>query len=139
MNPIRFQVVDQEYDGAAGPGEGICPGYGSQLIDKTHGNCDIGHTQQTPGAQHDDHGNHRLSCAAHNARNAMGKCQHAVEQAHGTGMLRAESHDFGRTVENCNQLWCKEVGENADDFCRNTAAYNSKSRTFFNTVILFCT
>ena len=74
MDPIGFEEIGHEHDGAEGPGDGIGPGHGSQLIDILHRNRNVGDTNDAPASQHHIHGNGGLSGATENACNAVGEC-----------------------------------------------------------------
>ena len=61
MNPVCFQIVNEENDTAEGPGDGIGPGNGGEAINQP--NCDenIAHAEQAPAAQHGEHGDRGLA------------------------------------------------------------------------------
>ena len=94
MHPVHFQKVDQEYDAAAGPGDGIGPGNRGQLIDKPHGNGNIGYPEQAPAGQHGEHGNSGLSGAPHNTGNAVGKGQQKIKQTDVVKQLQLRGVDI---------------------------------------------
>ena len=48
VDPVRLHEVDGENDAAAGPGDGIGPGNGSQLVDKPDRDGDIADTDDAP-------------------------------------------------------------------------------------------
>ena len=77
--PLPAEVVDDEDDGAYGPGEGVSPedyvndGY------KVHDDCDVCDTQQAPAAEHYDHGYGGFAGAAVGSRKAVAEGQEEVE------------------------------------------------------------
>ena len=56
VHPVGFAVVDEKDDAAAGPGDGIGPGYGGQFIDDWQRQADISNPHKAPEDQHGVHG-----------------------------------------------------------------------------------
>ena len=139
VDPIGFQKVDQEDDGAEAPGNGIGPGDGSQLIDEFDGNGNIADADDTPANEHGDHGDRGLACAAHNGGHAVGKCQQAIKQADGPHVHSAEINGQFVAGEESNEFGSQHIFCHTNELCHQTGAKNAETHTFFNTVIVLGT
>ena len=65
VDPVSLDQIDEEYNAAQYPGDGVGPGNGGQLIYELHGNGNVGHTNQTPAGEHGKHGDGGFACASH--------------------------------------------------------------------------
>ena len=135
MYPVGFQEVDQEHDAAAGPGDGIGPGDRFQPVHEVQGDGDIADPDQAPADQHSDHGHRGLARAPHDARDAMGEGQQAIEQADGPHMPHAKIDDFGGIVKNPDQLGCEQVGTDTDQLRHNAGAGDAEAHTLLYPVV----
>ena len=79
MDPICFQEIGEEHNGTEGPGDGIGPGDGGQFRHEPHGDGDIADADHTPTGKHGEHGHGGFACTSHNAGDAVGKGQQAIE------------------------------------------------------------
>ena len=79
VDPVSLQIIDQKHNAAAGPGDGICPGNGFQLIEIRNRQGDVGDTKNTPEAQHGEHGDGGFSGAPEDTRDTVGKGKQTVE------------------------------------------------------------
>ena len=106
------------------------------MVDKLNCDGDIADADKAPADHHGDHGHCCLTGTAHDSRDAVGEGQQEVEQADSTGVHAAVGYDLRRVVEESNQIGCKDVRSDADDFCHDAAAGNTESHTFFHPVVL---
>jgi len=86
MYPVRFQEINEENDGTQRPGQRVGP---ENYID--NGNyfyryTDIGNTDDTPAAHHNQHGDDGFSCAAQDTGHAVGEGQQKIEECYGAGL-----------------------------------------------------
>ena len=139
VDPIGFQEVDEKYDAAQCPGDGIGPGNGGQLVDDLHRHRNVCHPENTPAGQHGKHGNGGFSRTAHDAGNAVGKGKQAVKQTDGAHMPGAKVNGLGRIAEKANELGRKQVGKHADHLCHDAAAGNTEPHALFDPVVLMRT
>ena len=112
MHPVCLQEVDKEDHAAESPGNGVCPGYCGELVNKLHRHRHIGRPDHAPANQHGKHGDRGLACAPEYRCNAMGKRQQEIKQTNGTHMLSAKVDGF--------LGFCKEA--NSSLFCRQTSS-----------------
>ena len=139
VNPIGFQEVNQEDDGAEAPGDGICPGNSGKLVDEFDGDGDIGDADDAPANKHGDHGNRSLACAAHNGGDTVGKCQQEIEQADGPHVHGAEVDGQFVAGEKSYELGCQHIFRNTDELRHQAGAKNTEANAFFHAVIIFGT
>jgi len=139
MNPIGFEEIDQEDDGAEGPGNGVGPGNGGQFVDDFDRYRDITDPENTPTAQHGEHGDGGLSGAPHNGSDTMGKCQQAVKQANGTHMPGAKIDGFRGIIEKTNEFRGEKIAQNTNQFRHNATAGNAEADAFFHPLMLMST
>ena len=45
VNPVSGQEINEEYDGAETPGDGVSPGNGGQFVDISYRNADVGDSE----------------------------------------------------------------------------------------------
>ena len=135
---MGFQKIDEKYDAAQCPGNGIGHGHGGKPVHQLHRHGDIADPDHTPAGQHGKHGHGGFTRTSHNAGDAVGEGQQAVEQADGAHMLCAKVNGLLRFAEEADQLRRKYIGNNADDFCHQTAANNAETNAFFNPGMVAC-
>ena len=139
VDPVGFQEIDQEHDGTAGPGDGICPGNGGQPVDELNRNGDIADTDEAPADHHGDHGHGCLTGTAHDSGDAVGESQEEVEQTDSSGVHGAVGHNLGAIVEEGDEVRSENVGGDADDFSHDAAAGNAETHTLSYPVMLMGT
>ena len=137
--PVCFQEIDQEYDGTAGPGNGICPGNGGQLVDELNRNGDIADTDEAPADHHGNHGHSCLAGTAHDSGDAVGESQEEVEQTDSSGVHGAVGYNLGAIVEEGDEVRSENIGGNTDGFCHDAGAGNTESNTLSYPVMLMST
>ena len=136
VDPVSLYEINEENDGTQGPGQGIGPGNGGQMLDKPDCYGDVADTDEAPADHHGNHGHRGLAGTAHNGGHTVGECQQEVEQADGPGMHASVGDHLGGVIEECNELGCEEIGCNTDQLCQNAGAGNTESDTFFHPVVL---
>ena len=139
MHPVHFEKVDQKYDGAAGPGQRVCPGNGGQFVDEPQGQRDIADPDQTPAHQHGCHGHRGLAGTPHHTGDAVGQGQQTVKQADGPHMPGAVIHHLGRIIEEPNELGSKHPGKHTDQLRHGAGAGHSEGHTLLHPVVLLGT
>ena len=138
MDPVCFQEIDEEDNAAEGPGDGVCPGDGGELIDKLHRNGNVGHPEHTPAGKHGKHGDGCLACAPHHTGYAMGERKQEVEKTNGAHMLNTVANGRCRFTEKADQLRRKHIGKYADQLRHDTAAYDAEGNALFHSGMLSC-
>lgn len=136
MNPIRLEEIDEEDEGAEGPGEGIGPGHGGKLRDEPYRYRDIGDAEYAPAAQHDHHRYRGLARAAEHAGDAMGEGHQAIEQADGTHVLSAEGYGILRSTEKANEGRGEKVGQQTYRLGHGAAAQRAEGHAFHHPFVL---
>jgi len=136
MHPVGFQEVDQENDAAAHPGDGIGPGNGFQLVPDLNRDGNVGNPEYTPADEHGVHGDRCFARAPHDAGDAVGEGQQAIEQADGAHVAGTEIDGLGGTAEEANELGSEDVGKHTDGLRHDHGAGDAEAHTFLDPVIL---
>lgn len=136
MYPVRFQEINEENDGTQRPGQRIGP---ENYID--NGNyfnryTDIGNTDDTPAAHHNQHGDDGFSCAAQDTGHAVGEGQQKIEERYGAGLSGTKRNHLRIIIKSGYQYRSKPVDQKAHEFSGDDGTQNAETGSLFGTVIL---
>ena len=131
-------VTDQEYNAAEQPGNGVCPGNSFQLIPVGERNGNITDSDDTPADQHGRHGHSGFCEAPENTGHAVGEGHQEIEQTDGAHMADTEINNTGGIVEKPDELGCKDISGDANQFSHHQAAADTEPHTLLYPAVLFC-
>ena len=117
MNPVRLAVIKEKQNRAKGPCQGISPEDCIDDRENADSDRDVGHTDNAPAAEHDEHRYSCLACAPHDACDAVGKCQQEIKQCNRMRLQRSVSDDLRVAVECGNQVGGEKDSFRTDASC----------------------
>ena len=138
MNPVRLAVIKEKQNRAQGPCQGISPEDRVDDRENADSDRDVGHTDNAPAAEHDEHRYSCLACAPHDACDAVGKRQQEIKQRNRMRLQRSVSDDLRVAVECGDQVGGQEIDADTDDFRKGDGAEDAEACASFGTVILLC-
>ena len=138
MDPVAFQVEDQEHDAADRPCQRVGGEDDPAFLHDRHDDADIGHAQHAPRAEHDEHRHHGASRSAHDGGNAMRKRQHTEKQRLDLYLLHADVDRVGVLCKERQQRPCKQQHGHADQLRDDHAAHDPEDGAFLGAVVLPC-
>ena len=136
MYPVCFQEINEENNGTQCPGQRIGP---ENYID--NGNyfnryTDIGNTDDTPAAHHNQHGDDGFSCAAQDTGHAVGEGQQKIEECYGAGLSGTKRNHLWIIIKSGYQYRSKPVDQKAHEFSGDDGTQNTETGSLLGTVIL---
>ena len=115
--PVGFEIIDKEHHATGAPRERVRAEDRFNDRERPYSKGDVCHAQDAPARKHGEHRHARPSRAAHNCRNAVGKCQCKKEKALGAHLRHADGDDRRVVIEYSYDIWAYEIKYHAEKLC----------------------